>query len=63
MKWVPLKKFSDHLRMHTDNLILETKQESSSGATGSSTSTTSNNSYGFSSNSFVTNYSSKTVII
>ena len=28
MKWVPLKKFGDHLRMHTENLHLETKQES-----------------------------------
>ncbi|CAF0884247.1 unnamed protein product [Rotaria sordida] len=59
MKWVPLKKFSDHLRAHTDNLILETKQESSV----PSTPTTPTNSYGFSSDSLITNYSSKTVII
>ncbi|CAF1213824.1 unnamed protein product [Rotaria sp. Silwood1] len=59
MKWVPLKKFSDHLRVHTDNLILETKLESPS----PSTVQTPMNSYGFSSDSLITNYSSKTVII
>ncbi|CAF3216232.1 unnamed protein product [Rotaria socialis] len=60
MKWVPLKKFSDHLRAHTDNLILETKQEPWA---PSSTPTTPTDSYRFSSNSLMTNYSSKTVII
>ena len=56
MKWVPLKKFSDHLRGHTDNLVLETKQEVS-------TPPEERNPLEYSSNSLVTNYSTKTLII
>ena len=57
MKWVPLKKLGDHLRVHTESLVLETKQEpttiSSVAPTG----------YGFSSDSSITNYSSRTLVI
>lgn len=60
MKWVPLKKFGDHLRTHTENLELETKQEPSAPSTPITTTT---NSYGFSSDSSITNYSTKTLVI
>ena len=42
MKWIPLKKLGDHLRLHTESLVLETKQEAV---------TTASNSYGFTSHS------------
>jgi hypothetical protein len=58
MKWVPLKKVGDHLRAHTENLILETKQEPSTPSTSVTT-----NPYGFSSDSSITNYSTKTIVI
>jgi len=57
MKWIPLKKFGDHLKAHTDNLILETKQEAS-------TTAMTTNSFGVSSDSSsITNYSTKTLVI
>jgi len=62
MKWVPLKKFGDHLRVHTENLVLETKQEPSTPSTPTTTTTTVNT-YGFSSDSSITNYSTKTLVI
>ena len=58
MKWVPLKKFSDHLRVHTENLALETKQEPSTPSTPLTS-----NTFGFSSDSSITNYSTKTIVI
>jgi hypothetical protein len=58
MKWVPLKKFGDHLRTHTENLVLETKQEPSALSIPTTT-----NTYGFSSDSSITNYSTKTLVI
>lgn len=61
MKWVPSKKFADHLRAHTENLVLETKQDTSVPSTPTTTTTT--NPYGFSSNSSITNYSAKTLVI
>jgi hypothetical protein len=62
MKWVPLKKLGDHLRAHTEDLVLETKQEPSAPSTPTATTTTTNL-YGFSSDSSITNYSTKTVVI
>lgn len=61
MKWVPIKKFADHLRTHTENLVLETKQEPSAPSTP--TTMTMTNMYGFSSDSSITNYSTKTLVI
>ncbi|CAF1065500.1 unnamed protein product [Adineta steineri] len=55
MKWVPLKKFGDHLRVHTENLVLETKQEVTTSPIP--------NTYGFSSDSSITTYSTKTLLI
>jgi len=59
MKWVPLKKFGDHLRAHTENLLLETKQDPSTPLIPPTTTSM----YGFSSNSSITNYSTKTLVI
>ena len=61
MKWVQSKKLVDHLKAHTEDLVLETKQEPSAPSTPTATTTT--NLYGFSSDSSITNYSSKTLVI
>ncbi|CAF1261158.1 unnamed protein product [Adineta ricciae] len=56
MKWVPLKKFGDHLRTHTENLVLEIKQESPAPISIPTT-------YGFTSDSSITNFSTKTLVM